>query len=185
MLTKKDLQIYKISSKDDSRPILECVQVKLIDGFIRLAATDSYTLEERTIPLDTDQPEGYRPDFEEMLIHREDLERIDKVMSKDHLAVINKGEVKIYKGNQFKFGMTFRPFDALFPKYDELGMTKIKEKPCKEVIVDPKLLAKMCDRASGSNGYRVHVQSALAPVVITTDRENGGTITLLVMPLKK
>lgn len=182
MFTKEDISIFKSCAND--RPMLEHVQFKRIERdnqwYIRLCATDSYTLVERLI-LAEDMPK-----FEELLIHKDDLAVLYKLMSRGDRAILDGTRFIIHDKNQeYKTEKNIRPFDGEFPKYEQI-IEKTEESNAKaRTILNSDYLKRIADLTSDvpGHGLTVDIREPLEPVIVTA--KNGTTeIKALIMPLK-
>lgn len=183
MFTKDDIGIFK-SCSSDYRPALECVQFKRIEKdnqwYIRLCATDSYTLVERMVPVED------RPGFEEVLIHRDDMATLYKLMGRSDRAVFDGKRFIVHDSkDEYKTEKNIQVFDATFPKYEQIMEETDKKEIQASTILNGDYLKRIADMTADVPARSLHVDTRgrLDPVIITAS--NGRTeIKALIMPLK-
>lgn len=184
MLTKSDLKIATIASKDDTRPIIAAVQVKKIDQGLRLVATDGYHLTEKTIKLED------APDFDEMLIPAKTLLDVAKLMGvHDRLTITRENfiikNLKTEAVRQVSVGATT---EGNYPEYQLL----VPEKKSQFIALNARYISELMAVADADGGA-VMVQidvdevghiNKLSPVRFDSESEGVKTVSVL-MPLKQ
>lgn len=196
MITKEDLKIATIASKDSTRPVICAVQVKKTEGGLRLVATDGYRLTEKTIELhdtitstDGAEIELEAPDFEELLIPAKTLLDVAKLMkTHDRLAISSKEftilNLKTLERRTVGLGQLI---DGNYPEYAAL----VPEKKTNYITLNARYIADLMAVADADGGA-VQIQLAisetgtierLAPVRIDSENQGHQTISVL-MPLK-
>lgn len=192
MLTKQDIQIFKIASKDESRPVLTTVlvtKIKLTDpnggafnssaGWaIKLTATDAYELTEKIVPVSEE------PEFERLLIPATKLQEVAKVMAAKDQVEITPTHFKIsnFVGEpktEISLGETI---EGNYPEYEKIIPS---DKPVATATVNPKLLIKALEQADGQTVELELRGDPHAPMILLSNRELGGNIKSVVMPLRK
>lgn len=186
-LSKKDLQVFKFTSKDEARPLLMHVLVRLNkeDGNIELIATDSYKLVIRKVKTDTKT-------FAPMMIHRDQFERIIKVIGKhddpkllfgtkiEDKVVLTSTTMRIdEKGITMK--LPVQP-EGNYPDIDKMLNNAFRSDRAKEVTLNANYLADVVKYAANDKeaySVKVATNGVLEPVVIT-----GNNTYAVVMPLK-
>ncbi|MCL2136184.1 MAG: DNA polymerase III subunit beta [Coriobacteriia bacterium] len=178
----KDLQrmikrASKAVSRDESRPVLKGVLLKIQEGSMSLVATDSYRLAvvDKTIENESDF---------ELIVPGEVLEEIAKISSPDDVVTITEAENQI----MFEVGQTVfvsRKIEGNYPNYEALipsdsilcstintstfyqavkrvslashpnGPMKLVFDPIKQKLT---ISSKTVDRASGSETIEAHIE---------------------------
>lgn len=182
MLTKQDINIFKIASKDDTRPTITGVlitkQQRGQEWAIKLAATDSYALTEKIVHV-TDEPT-----FERLLIPAKKLQEVAKLMAaKDQLEITpTHFKISNFIGEPKTELSLDRTIDAEYPEYEKILP---EDKPVATATVNPKLLIKALEQADGTSVDIELRADKYAPVIVNGGRELGGAVKSVVMPLKK
>jgi DNA polymerase III sliding clamp (beta) subunit (PCNA family) len=186
MLNKQDLQIYKVASKDRTRPAITGVLVQPAerDGQhgIVLAATDGYRLTEKFVETD------FEPDFESMIIPAKTLEMVAKLLDKRHRVLISQTQFKIMRmDDEIPEGILERTLtigatiDAEFPEYVSLIPTDDVQTA---VQVDVKYLIEALKQCEDKKVI-LEVRNLTSPVVLKDVDAYDRSVVSVVMPLKQ
>lgn len=182
MLDKNVLQIFKIASKDNSRPILTGVKFSKIekDGSwaIKLAATDGYRLTEKTVNVD------YEPTFSDMIVPARAVEAVCKLLDKNRKLLLSDNQFKIMYTKYEPEGVLERTItigekiQGDFPDYQ----TVIPEStPLATISVNAKYLIEALKQANGTT-VTLELRDPASPVLVKEDYETS--VTSAVMPLR-
>lgn len=186
MLSKNDLKIVTIASKDSSRPILEGVHITALKrgnkNLLRLAATDGYKLLEHTIEVSEE------PDFSEMLIPAKELADIGKLMKASDLLLITEKEYIIHNKEFVPVRRVHIGVQTIgaYPEYAKL----IPGKSNPTLILNRKYLIDLLSAMPTDNvefSYAVTPKGLIDPIaplrIDTTD--SGKDSVAVLMPLKQ
>lgn len=186
-LTREDLKITAIASKDGTRPVITAVKVssQTEDGkhSIRLAATDGYRLTEKTIETEK------KANFDTMLIPATRLKKVATLMGvKDTLEITNDQFVISDKDGNILWQLAIG--ELIQGNYPDYQMSMPKESN-KSVTLNSRYLSELLEQHGATTGA-IKLQIAiddlgnvqkLSPVRIDdTDRQTK-TVSVL-MPLK-
>lgn len=185
MLSKENLSIYKIASKDQSRPIIAGVLFKKIkEGSlwkIVLAATDGYVLTQKKVEVE------FEPSFDSMVIPRQTVESVCKLLDKKRRVLLSENQFKIMRIDQIPGGILERTVTigdkpvGDYPEYEAL--IPATESKVAESNLNPTYIK---DIASQANNFAVSVEmfDGNSPVLFKSSDENTEVLSLI-MPLKK
>lgn len=186
-LTREDLKITAIASKDGTRPVLTAIRVssQTEDGkhSIRLAATDGYQLTEKTIETEK------KANFDTMLIPAARLKKVATLMStKDTLEITaDQFIISDSVGNILWQLAVGELIEGNYPDYQQL----MPKESSNAITLNARYLSELMEQhatntgviklqVSVSDGGRVN---KLSPVRIDDTDERTKTVSVL-MPLK-
>lgn len=117
------LQTVFASALDETRPVLAGVHLKTINNKVKLVATDSYRLAEKTINLGAENKEPIS-----VVVPAKTMAEVGRLLDES----IEKAEITIGENQvQFKLGPTViisRLVEGSFPDYEQIIPTNIKTK---------------------------------------------------------
>lgn len=189
MLNKDHLSIFKVTSKDTSRPVLTGVKISKVklgsDWAIRLAATDGYILTEKTVEVD------FEPTFEDMIVPAKTIEDVSKLLTKTKRVLLSNEQFKIMNVKEIPEGILERTItigkkiEGNFPDYEGL----IPE-PKQGTVINPRYLVAVTAQHGGAYSAEMGQEvdgegeiKKLAPVVLRSETD-GTQVVSVVMPLK-
>lgn len=184
MLTKEDLSVYKVTSKDTTRPVLTCVlfQSEKQDNqwYIKLVATDGYRLTKKLVPVD------YEPTFKELLIPAPTIQDLCKQLNNHRRVLIADGQFQILSTLHNPEGVLERTIsmgetvEGKYPEHDHLAPNR---EPKAVVSLNPKYV-KEAAAQHGDDTLTVELNEKLEAVALkSTDNRSVETVSY-VMPLK-
>lgn len=194
LLSKQLLQVAKIASKDDTRPVLTAIKVYREDGKTVAVATDGYMLSEviEDTPDSSDYPllmdERKPVEVEEVLLPAKTAEKIGKaIVSKSAMPVLRyallEGDRVSTTDLEEITSLGFRPIEGNYPDYRQL--TPDENEVGRYVVhLDPALLKKALSQFGSERSVRLSISSSkLSPITLRSENE-GVKKTVVIMPLK-
>lgn len=177
MLTKNDLYITEFTSKDDTREVLQHIQVGIQDNLLAMVATDSYTLCEFSITINN--PDGIKGSW---LVNRKSFEQARKLANSNSVIEFTDD------GNMMIDGLAMATLkcDREYPEYDKILKQEVTDN--NTVNVQPDYLTRVGQylKRVGQVSTEIKLGGALEPVMITSKSDDRDlNIRIAVMPLRK
>lgn len=177
-LTKHDLEVTKFASKDGTRPMLTCIQARLVpddEGRVELLATNGYMAVWHKIAASTKEK------FEPFLIPAEVLDQVNKLIGTKKQWI---NQVYVFSDRielkLLNITITYRVPEGNYPELDKLVGENIKPlNGTGQVKLDPKYVKIVNDFMRADNSVDIKVNDKMQPVEFTSNNTYA-----VVMPLR-